>query len=339
MQMPWVRTGRRFTPLAALALWAATAVAAAACPAPPAVVRDLEIPRYYDDAAGSRIDPVLKARNDAAVAPLVAFLRHVTAEADAALKSAKTDKRQAAAACALTWLEHWARGKAWLGRVDQQGEYQRKWDLGGAALAYVKVKSHATLAQRQAIEGWLQQVATEARAFFDHAQRKRNNHWYWLGLALGGVALATDDQRWWGEARRIAADAARDIRPDGALAMELERGQRALHYHAFAAMPLVVLAEIAAARGEDFYGLNNGALHRLITLTLAGLAEPASFQRLAGVSQSLSPSSAGAGWLPLYQRRFPARVTGALPPMRTSDRRLGGDVVLLLPGLGVLPGR
>jgi poly(beta-D-mannuronate) lyase len=313
--------------------------AAQACPPPPAVVRDVDVPRFYDDAAGSRVDARLKAAHEAAAAPLVAFLRHVSGKADAALRAGKSDRQQAAAACALAWLEAWARGDAWLGRVNRQGEYQRKWDLAGASLAYLKVKPFATAEQRHVIEAWLARVARAARAFFDDPGRRRNNHWYWLGLALAGTALAKGDAALWAEARRIATDAARDIRADGTLPMEMERGARALHYHAFSAMPLVVLAELAATRGEDFYALGNGALHRLVAVTLRGLAEPARFGSLTGVAQELGASSQGAGWLRLYAWRFPARTIPEVSPARSTDRRLGGDVEVLLAALRSSAGR
>ena len=317
---------------AAVAIMAEALPVAAAqpCPNPPPAVRDLDIPRFYSDAAGSKVDPRLKAANEAAVAPLVAFLREVTAEADAALRSTKVEKRQETARCALSWLEAWARGGAWLGRVDQQGEAQRKWDLTGTALAYVKVKPYATPEQRKVIETWLLKVAGAARAYFDDPGRKRNNHWYWLGLGLAGVAIATGDERQWATARDIARDAARDIRDDGALPMELARAERALHYHAFAVMPLVVLAEIARARGEDFYAFNDGALHRLVALTVRGLDDPAVFEKLSSVRQALVPSTPGVAWLPLYRRHFSAALGGNLPSMKTADRRFGGDALLLI---------
>ncbi len=324
-------TCRRILAAAAMLALGSSSALAQSCASAPTPVRDLQIERYYADAEGTKIDPALKAATDAAVEPLVAFMREVVRNADAAVTSARPDQRAASAHCALDWLSAWAKGDAWLGsRITQQGEYQRKWDLGGAALAYVKVKSFATAEQRRLIEGWLVRVAVAARAFFDNPSRKRNNHWYWLALGLGGVSLATGDERWWSMAREMARDAARDIRPDGSLPMELERGERALHYHAFAAMPLVVLAEIAAARGEDFYAFDNGALHRLIALTRAGLDDPARFDKLAGVRQKVVSSTPGAAWLPIYARRFPDRLPPPLPAMRMADRRLGGDAQALL---------
>jgi len=42
-----------------------------------------------------------------------------------------------------------------------------------------------------------------------------------------------------------------EIAADGTLPLEMGRGQRALHYHLFALAPLVTMAELAAANGED----------------------------------------------------------------------------------------
>ena len=132
-------------------------------------------------------------------------------------------------------------------------------------------------------------------------------------------------------------DAARDIGPDGTLKRELARGGRAIHYHAFAVMPLVVLAELGAAMGDgDWYALNDGALHRLVSVTAKGLAEPALFAKLAAVPQQPHPGT-GAGWAQLYERRFPGRV--ALPAMKSGDRWLGGDVTALMRVLDRLPSR
>jgi poly(beta-D-mannuronate) lyase len=293
-------------------------------------VRDIDIPRFYADEAGTRIDPKQRALNAAAGKPLTEYLRFVTKEADRSLKSASPAKRMEAARCASSWIAAWAGGGAWLGRMEtQQAEYQRKWDLAGVSLVYLKVKPFATAAERRVIEPWLDKFAIATRAFFDNPMRKRNNHWYWLGLALAGTAIAIDSDRHWSEARGIMQDAARDIRADGALPMELARGGRAAHYHAFAVMPLVVMAELGAARGEDWYGLRGGALHRLVALTVAGFAEPAMFERLAGTPQQPTANSMGTGWLPLYRRRFPDRLRSPLPEMRTSHRWTGGDVLLL----------
>lgn len=300
----------------------------AACPAPPPPVTDIDVPRFYADRTGSVVDPQLDAAHKRAVQPLTEYLRQVTADADRAWRRASANARAEAGRCALAWIGAWARGGAWLGKMrTQQAEYQRKWDLAGVALAYLKVRHLASAEDRAAIEPWLMRFADAARAFFDDPGRKRNNHWYWLGLGLGAVGLATDSERHWQMARDIAADAARDIAADGTLPEELARKGRALHYHAFAAMPLVVLAELARSRGEDAYAAGGGALHRLVQVTLEGLADPGAFERRVGERQD-PKTSPGAGWMHLYAARFPGKV--ARPPSSPDGHRwLGGSVTVL----------
>lgn len=309
-----------------------------ACPPPPPPVANLDIPAFYANAKAGTHEPAQRKRHDEAVKPLIIYLAQVTAMADRAVLAEHDAERRAAGACAVTWLVAWARGNAWLGRMGSaQSEYQRKWDLAGASLAWLKVRAAASPDERTVVDHWLARWAEAALALFDDPRVERNNHWYWLGPGLAATALATGSARHRAAAARIMADAARDIGPDGTLKRELARGGRAIHYHAFSVMPLVVLAELGAAIGEgDWYALNGGALHRLVAVTAKGLAEPALFARLAGIPQQPNPGT-GAGWAQLYERRFPGRV--ALPAMMSADRWLGGDVTALVRVLERLPAR
>jgi poly(beta-D-mannuronate) lyase len=305
----------------------AIAQASANCAAAPTPVRSLDIPRFYANAEGTSVDPQLAKLHAAAVAPLIDFLREIVDASDSGMRN----KDKSRALCALNWLQTWSAADAWLGdMVTRQAEYQRKWDLAGIAFAYVKLRPLASPAQRAVIEPWLQRWAATARAFFDNPERKRNNHWYWLGLGIMATSLATDNPTLWTQAEAVFVDAMRDIQADGSLPMELERQERGLFYHVFAMMPLVVMAEIANRRGLDWYALGDGALHRLVKLSATGLALPATFEALAGKPQEL-PLNARAGWLSLYQSRFPDRLRGlALPEVPTKHRWLGGDVNLLM---------
>lgn len=300
-----------------------------ACGTPPAVVRDITLPRFYADKAGSEVDADLKAVHAAAVEPLTDFVGRVTSDADKAWKRSKPEAQAEAGRCAVAWMAAWAKGGALLGRMEtKQAEYQRKWDHGGLALAYLKVRRFASPEQRGLIEPWLIKLADASRGFFDDPERKRNNHWYWLGLGFGATALATGSERHWQMAKGMFADAMRDIGPNGAIADEMARQSRALYYHDFAVMPLVVLAELAAAKGEDWYQGLGAALHRLAALTLAGHADPAVFDRLAGVAQE-RPVRPPAGWVDLYRARFPDRVPKRLVASKPGHRWLGGDVTVL----------
>ncbi len=302
-----------------------------ACPSPPPPVRDLNIP----SPSTTRVDPKQEAIAAAALQPLTGYLRFVTSQADLSLTAPNNRTRADAGRCAGEWLAAWAEGEAWLGQIaTRQSEYRRKWDLAGLAIGYLKVKPHVTSEQRAAIEPWLDRIATAARAFFDDRPRhRRNNHWYWLGLGLAATGLATGNERHWEEARRIMADAAQDIRADGALPLELARGPRALHYHAFSATPLVMLAEMGAARGENWYGLGDGALHRLVALTVAGLRDPSLFARLTEQPQQSSSKCAWTFSLALYDQRFPERISFEGVPKMTRDHHWAGGDVMILRGL------
>lgn len=310
-----------------------SALAESACPSPPPPVTSLTLTRFYADKTGSVVDPTLAEQHKAETAPLTLFLRHVTQSADKALKRTKPADKVSMADCALQWLAAWAEAGALTGKMGTaQAESERKWDMTGAALAYIKLKPFASDAQRAKIEPWLVRMADDARSVFDDGTHKRNNHWYWLGLGLGAVGEATGSEKHWAQARDIMRDAARDIAADGSLPMEIARGQRALHYHAFALMPLVTLAEIAHARGEDFDALGNGALGRLVQVTLKGIADPTHFDKLAGVAQE-RPVNPGSGWLPLYLHRH-ALEGVPLAAMQPGHRWLGGDVATLAGVLG-----
>ncbi|MGH8855894.1 MAG: hypothetical protein ACREWI_16655, partial [Telluria sp.] len=54
-----------------------------ACGAPPPPIHDIDANRYYTDNRSSIIDPVLKARNEAAVRPVNDYLEAVARSADA----------------------------------------------------------------------------------------------------------------------------------------------------------------------------------------------------------------------------------------------------------------
>ena len=316
--------------MSAAALFMGTTAFAQECPPVPPPVVDLSIDRYYEDSAGSIVEPTKLEDHKAQMAPLVEFVGFITRYADRAWKQRSSPRTTIA--CALGWMRGWAQGNAYLGTVNsKQAEAQRKWDLAGTSLAYVKLRRWATPEDRATIEPWLQKWAAAARTAFDDPAVKRNNHWYWLGLAEMGVALATDDAERWQAAKGIFTDAVGDITPEGTLPLELARQGRALHYHVFALEPLVFMAEIAASRGEDWYAIKDGALHRLVKRTCEGIADPSIFNQLANSPQQ-TPIKTGYAWASLYRLRFPDRMPQAIA-QSDSHRYLGGDAHVLLQAL------
>ncbi|MGF1649540.1 MAG: alginate lyase family protein [Hyphomicrobiaceae bacterium] len=312
----------------AKALLAIAAVPAAACPSPPPAPVTLDLPGYYTDTAKARPDPEREAALRAATHETTRFLRVVTTNADLSRQSPSPRTQRIAARCATKWLLAWAEGRAYTGSMgSSQAEYQRKWDLAGMALATLKLRPHLTDDEFGTLSAWLHRLAEQVVAFQFAPGRTFNNHAYWAALAIAATAHLTHDDALWSRARDIFERAAAGIAADGSLVAELERGERALHYHAFSAMALVTLAELAAARGEDWYATADGALHRLVARTAAGVAEPEQFDRLAGTRQQ-RPVDARAGWAILYRARFPDRAAGPISVAR-GHRWLGGDVLVL----------
>lgn len=311
----------------ALLMITATAARAEDCGTPPPPMRDINANHYYTDARHSVIDKAALARNVKAAKPLNDY--------ETAVARYATRAQTGSAAwgqCAGRWLAAWARGGALLGHMSSmQAEFERKWAVAGLAMAYLRAKPRIVPADRVAIEPWLVRVAKAADAYH-HAKlsKQRNNHYTWLGYALMAAGQAAGDAELLKRAEVIFDDTLRQVAPDGHLPLEAARGKRALHYHAFTVVPLVIMAEIAARRGQDWYAKKGGALHRLIRFTLGNARDPAPLKRLAGVAQEpLKPGD--FDWMPLYGKRFPARVKGdaALVTRHYWVRWAGGDMNVL----------
>lgn len=300
----------RHTVLAVLAL--AGPGTALACSPPPPAVRDIDANRYYTDDRSSIVDPVLKARNEAAVKPVNDYLEVVARAAN----RFQAEGSQEDARCALAWLEAWARQDALLGRMSsRQSYYTRKWTLGGLALNYARVQAAAPPAQRAAIEAWFTRLAEATMAHADAGKGIRNNHYYWEGLAVTAVGAVTGEARYTGWGRKVFEHAMGQIQPDGSLPHEMARASKALHYHLYAAAPLVMMASIL--------DLRHPALDRLVGFAMNGVADPAPFERMSGVAQE-RPARA-PGWIAIYDRRAARPQSFAPPPANNWDARMGGD--------------
>jgi poly(beta-D-mannuronate) lyase len=187
------------------------------------------------------------------------------------------------------------------------------WVLGGEAIAYLKVRDAGVVSRQQAslILPWMQEVAQQAREYYDAKKEKggtaaQNNHYYWAGVELGGVGVAANDPRDFDWAIKAAEEGIAEIRPDGTLPQEMRRGKRALHYHLYAAAPLVMIAELGYPNGINLYGERDGALKRLVKVSTGGLVDSSLFEKAAGIQQEVPvpPTGEAIGWATPYNRRF-----------------------------------
>jgi len=295
-----------------------------ACETPPPPVVDIDANSYYSDSHHSVIDPVRKARNEAAVKPVNDYLESVARAAVAA--QAQGDAVQAR--CALDWLGVWADGRALMGNMTtEQSFYTRKWTLGGLALSYARVQQAATPAQRKRIEDWLLALADLTMRHSDAHKGVRNNHYYWEGLAVTAAGAVTHDARSLAWGRKVFDAAMLQVQADGSLPHEMERAGKALHYHLFAAAPLVMMASIL--------DLQSPRLDRLVRFAVDGVANPSAIEKMTGVPQERPGGM--PGWVAIHDRhlgRAPARPY----PANNWDARMGGDRSLANP-LEHLPAR
>ena len=293
------------------------AARAEACKVPPAMSA-IDPPGFYDDPDGY----------GRAIKPLHAFIEQVNKAADSGDK-----------ACVVTLLDSWARANALMGSINgYQGYFERSWagtDFALALLRFFPQSKNDAPAVSPAISKWLIEIATSTRDA-NAINHLHNNLVYWAGLnltAIGTLAKRPDliDA---GIAR--AREGIKDIQENGTLERELKRGDRALHYHNFALIPLVFTAELAEARHVDLYSENNGAIRRLANLVIEAVLDPSSFSAYSSTPQHLFPwtFARDLAWMEPYEARFhDPRLTALIARRRPFiNPRLGGNVTIAWSG-------
>lgn len=283
------------------------------CGALPHVAQDLTTSGFYrlDDPTHSIIDPVRQKAYTESSLPVKTAGMMIVSAADA---FRETGSRQAQD-CAIQYILTLAQQRSLTGTMSSsQAYYVQGWVVGAIAIDWLKVRDDAPLtdAQTKLVSDWLVDVGARTRAYYTDRHKPdagdaANNHLYWAAVQLAAIAVAAnnhDDFLW-----AIAAydRAVRQIRPDGTLPLEMARGTRALHYHLYALAPLVLLAEFGEANHLHLYDHDDGALHRLVNVSVHGINDPALFVKATGIDQEIHKPVSGdqIGWAPPYLRRFP----------------------------------
>jgi poly(beta-D-mannuronate) lyase len=282
------------------------------CLAPSPLPSDFATNSYFTDRQHSIPDPLLHQKHKESVAHIEEFSRAVVGAADAF----QTKGSRAAAECVVSLLENAASQNALGGRMyGRQAIYVQGKNLGAWAVAFLKVRGSSVASEEQSknITTWLNRLATVNRTYYD-ARRQRagpndaySHLLYWAGFAVGAVAIANDDQGLFRWAMDTYVQGVNDIREDGTLPIEMDRGQLALHSHLYALAPLIMLAEFGEVNGLDLYAERNFAIKRLIAVCVGGLEDPSFFQRHTGVVQVTEPEIEPweISWAKPYTHRFP----------------------------------
>lgn len=285
------------------------------CPAPPNLPASIKAADYYTDAAHSIVDPVRKKAYDEATGSLRSAMRTVNAMAD----RYRAGGGQVNATCAAHFLDSFAANGALAGATaTNQAVYVQGWVLGSFAVTWLKIRSDNDIPsdQRSRITAWLADVASQNITYYKQRDDKsdgRNNHRYWAGFTAmaAGIAANRRDLFDWGlDSFKIGAS---QVRPDGTLPLEMARRSRALHYHIFAAAPLLTMAELASANGDDLYAADDKALSRLVGTIVAGIDDPSSFASTAGAQQvAMQLHADDIAWAVPFERRFPSAALDTL---------------------------
>lgn len=282
------------------------------CPVPAHLPVDFVTNGFYadNDPTHSIIDPVKQKAYQETSGPVKHEGNVIVAAADAFRTTGSVE----AARCVLDHLTTQAHDNVLTGKMSSsQAYFVQGWVAGAAAIAYLKVdgNSRATSAQRDLILSWLQKEAELTRGFYDHRMQSSHtdaqNHFYWAAVQVGATGIAANNHDDFDWAMQRAKNGIAAIQPDGTLAEEMRRGKRALHYHLYAASPLVMLAELGIPNGIDLYTENHGALKKLVEVSTHGLIDPSLFARRTGISQERPdpPTAEAIGWAEPYNRRFP----------------------------------
>ncbi|QMV18303.1 poly(beta-D-mannuronate) lyase [Granulicella sp. 5B5] len=277
------------------------------------VTPDLTTDGFYrlDDPTHSIIDPVREAAYRASADPVKAVGQAIVSSAD----DYRTTGSQQALHCTVARILTLAHDNSLAGKMSSsQAYYVQGWVAGAVAIAYLKVHddAHITPEQNQLVGDWLVSVGAQTIRYYDDRKKPgkgdaQNNHLYWAGVEIAAIGVAANNRKDFDWAMAAYDNGVNQIRPDGTLPLEMERGQRALHYHLYALAPLVLIAEFGEANGLDLYAHANGAIHRLVDVSITGLKDPKLFVKATGIKQEVPRVVTGdqIGWAPPYVRRFP----------------------------------
>jgi poly(beta-D-mannuronate) lyase len=221
------------------------------------------------------------------------------------------------AQCVLNVLHGWAKNNAHT-KVDSaqptpaaklQSAFEMKWMLTSKALSYAYIKDYATPDQQKEIETWLikiaERVISDTSPGATYYNTRQNNHQYWIGAALMSTGIATGHGRYIKKAKKMYEDGVDAILPSGLLPEEVKRNQMALHYHGYAASPLVLIAELSHKIGEDWYQYKDGKIKLLLKTVQHGMSDPAWFREQIGYEQRLHSNAAvNKQWVLFARNRF-----------------------------------
>lgn len=167
------------------------------------------------------------------------------------------------------------------------------------------------------IRAWLDRLVRQRgpeRATNPEVPSSRNNHRYLRdSVTMAWGAFIGDNTLFFEGVNRYRV-ALEQMREDGSLPLETDRGRDALFYQRHAIASLVAMAEIAAVQGYDLYALTSEGgldLHRMVAFLVDGIDDPAVLAPYTAARQDLGfldwrgHDRHYMAWFEAYRARFP----------------------------------
>ena len=273
-----------------------------ATPAVPAPTGRMLIPHHYLTGSSGPVNPA----EHAATEVYNAFQHRFTAGMNQYIATAS----QPEAACALAQLDTWAQAGALLDydpAESSQAWYEAEWVLGCAGVTNSVLVTDSALdpAQQKRVTAWLVKAMRKNIAF-ERPGKDRNNHHYWRALGATSIGISANDDALFQFGIDAYKGAIAEIDTRGALPLEMARHENAIHYQAFALMPLVVVAEFAFRQGLDLYAFtaNGHTLRDAIIFLGNAIADPTLVKPYATDEQRLGFRAGDLSPFAFYVTRF-----------------------------------
>ncbi len=289
----------------------------------------ITLPTFYGDNAGWR----------QAVKPFWAIERAVAKLASANLVA--PDRRYAD--CLMSVLLKWARHDAMMEftfeNKNKQAWFQIEATLFTMALALSTVRAdvrHRT-AELEFIDAWFLRVAHHHYAIEGgEGGTCCNNHFYRRALYATIIGVMGQDDHLFRQGMKAILMALEGALPDGALPLEMKRGDRAAHYQNYALNYLIPIAQIVERQGYPVWNMSFGgkSLHTLIAFNNRVLMDPTTVLKYAETEElylDYLEDDQYFAWFEIYLSKFRSDFmeTWAAGRRPMFNRTLGGNLTAL----------
>jgi len=307
---------------------------------------------YLPDRTRSNVDQEAMARYMKRVWPTKAMMERMGKLRDMYLLNEAP--RNQIAVCILSNLRTWAAAGAFLQGLDDNdlmGHRQAAliiiWQTFSMANAYALVASESGIPNEDIIEvrNWFARLADTVVAEFTPPETPREakwkwldataNHSHWAALAVGSVAVLTEDRAKFSFAMTELHKALAQVGEEGTLPYEVQRGGRSLQYQNFAMAAIAGLVALADANGVALPNEEESALQRAARFTVEQNFDPSRLEAMTGRKQEQKMEA--MGWVeillphlrqtnPGLAREFDSRILHLRP---FTDKFLGGETTRL----------